>query len=67
MQMRDVDHTNPYTNAPFGPTFHSNQAVAADGGRESTEETMADVSHEPPNEGATRAFERGTEGRDETV
>jgi len=32
-------------------------------------ETMRDVEHEPPHEGegATRAFERGTEGRDETV
>jgi len=31
-------------------------------------ETMADVNHEPPNgDGANRAFERGTEGRTETV
>ena len=67
MEMRNVDHTNPHTNEPFGPTFYSNKAVAADGGHETTDETMADVSHESPNEGATRSFERGTEGRDETV
>jgi hypothetical protein len=30
-------------------------------------ETMDDVSHEPPSEGANRAFERGTEGRTDTV
>jgi len=30
-------------------------------------ETMEDVSHEPPAEGANRAFERGTEGRTDTV
>jgi len=35
---------------------------------EGDEETMADVSHTPPNgDGANRVFERGTEGRDETV
>jgi hypothetical protein len=31
------------------------------------EMTMADVSHEPPTEGAHRSFERGTEGRTDSV
>ena len=31
-------------------------------------QTMADVDHTPPHgEGAARAFERGTEGRSDTV
>jgi hypothetical protein len=34
---------------------------------EDTTETMADVDHEPPTRGATRAFERGGEGRERTV
>jgi hypothetical protein len=75
-EMREVDHTHPHTNTAFGRTFrHGGVAVAADGGEagagsaeDSTEEpTMADVSHEPPNEGASRSFERGTEGRTDTV
>ena len=31
------------------------------------DEEMEDVDHESPNEGANRTFERGTEGRDESV
>jgi len=57
-------------------------AIVADGGREDDEETvqdvtiseeavqnetMQDVEHESPTEGASRSFERGTEGRDERV
>ena len=30
-------------------------------------ETMEDVVHEAPTDGAKRTFERGNEGRDETV
>jgi len=44
--------------------------VAADGGErdgEDADETMEDIDHEAPGEGVTRAYERGTEGRDETV
>ncbi|WP_135303114.1 hypothetical protein [Haloarcula amylovorans] len=73
--MGDVDHTHPHTNETFGAAFKRGPAVAADGGERSSEhdaedeadETMADVDHEAPGEGVTRAYERGTEGRDETV
>ena len=46
--------------------------ASPDGGTEETPsdpetQRMEDVNHEPPSEGANRAFERGTEGRDETV
>ena len=75
MEMRDIDHTHPHTGEPFGKQYYDAGAVAADGGREAaTEEddeqrteTMADVDHEPPTEGASRSFERGSEGREETV
>jgi len=71
-QMRDVDHTHPHTNETFGAAFTRGPAVAADGGSdiERTDETaatMADVDHDSPDEGVDRAYERGTEGRDETV
>ncbi|MBX0294427.1 hypothetical protein [Haloarcula nitratireducens] len=71
--MGDVDHTHPHTNETFGAAFKRGPAVAADGGERDAEdeteaeETMADVDHEAPGEGVTRAYERGTEGRDETV
>ncbi len=87
--MKDVSHTNPYTDESFGETvvFRRGQTVAADGGErtdgsrsssgrrsdggrreESEKQTMKDVSHTPPTgDGAMRVFERGTEGRDETV
>jgi hypothetical protein len=69
--MREVDHTHPHTDEPFGEMHNRGSVVAADGGTsESAEEstqTMDDVSHEPPSEGANRAFERGTEGRTDTV
>ena len=70
--METVSHTNPYTDESFGETvvFRRGQTVVADGGRrEGTEtQTMKDVSHTPPTgDGAMRVFERGTEGRDETV
>jgi hypothetical protein len=71
MQMEDVDHTNPYTDRPFGETVAFERGVvAADGGRPDADDdrTMAEVSHTPPHgEGAMRAFERGTEGRADTV
>jgi hypothetical protein len=70
--MQDVDHTHPHTDEPFGGVFGRGPEVAADGGRadaaEDSERTMETVDHEPPTgEGANPAFERGTEGRDETV
>ena len=47
------------------------EAVAADGGSadgaDESRETMADVDHDSPDEGVDRAYERGTEGRDESV
>jgi len=71
MTMKDVDHTHPHTNEAFGELHNRGAVVAADGGHpaedEAETERMEDVSHEPPSEGANRAFERGTEGRDETV
>jgi len=42
----------------------------SDGGQadaDETTETMADVDHDSVDEGVDRAYERGTEGRDETV
>ncbi|SFS05956.1 hypothetical protein SAMN05216559_2950 [Halomicrobium zhouii] len=75
--MQDVDHTHPHTDEPFGAAFRRGPDVAADGGErtgsESTDEqqtddeAMEDVDHESPTEGANRTFERGTEGRDESV
>jgi hypothetical protein len=68
--MRSVEHTHPETNATFGAVFRRGPVVAADGGErdgEQAEETMEDIDHEAPGEGVTRAYERGTEGRDETV
>ncbi|MFB6074497.1 MAG: hypothetical protein ABEJ89_05750 [Haloarculaceae archaeon] len=69
-RMRDVDHTHPHTDEPFGAAFRRGPDVAADGGaRDETPatETMADVDHEKPTEAVDRVFERGTEGRDERV
>jgi len=87
--MKDVSHTNPYTDEPFGDAcaFERGPVVAADGGSRDEadgvsepsgvteptgieEQTMKDVSHTPPHADAgdvNRVFERGTEGRDETV
>jgi len=68
MKMEEIDHTNPQTDESFAASFRRGQVVAADGGtEESATETMRDVSHEAPTEGANRTFERGTEGRDGTV
>jgi len=72
MPMEDVDHTNPHTDESFGQTqtFRRGTVVAADGGDPDPEEdddTMEDVEHESPSEGANRTFERGTEGRTDTV
>ena len=72
-EMQDVDHTHPHTDEPFGGAFRRGPDVAADGGKraadaeERDDETMEDVDHESPTEGANRTFERGTEGRDESV
>ena len=67
MKMRDIDHTHPHTGTAFGRNYYDSGAVAADGGHEPEEQTMDDVDHEPPSEGATRAFERGTEGRERSA
>jgi len=82
MEMGDIDHTNPHTDEPFVETFRRGQVVAADGGeRDAVDpetvdgvdpddiepETMEDVAHEAPTDGANRTFERGNEGRDDTV
>jgi len=68
-QMQDVDHTHPHTNETFGDAFARGPAVAADGGStdEEPSETMADVDHTSEDEGVDRAYERGTEGRTDTV
>jgi len=71
-QMSDVDHTNPHTDETFGAAFRRGPDVAADGGRanaeDTDEQTMDDVDHEPPEgEGANPAYERGTEGRADSV
>jgi hypothetical protein len=70
-EMGDIDHTHPHTNEPFGEMHNRGAVVAADGGAADADadggaERMEDVHHEPPAEGANRAFERGTEGRTET-
>ncbi|AHB65489.1 hypothetical protein HISP_05500 [Haloarcula hispanica N601] len=69
--MGSIEHTHPETNGTFGAVFRRGPVVAADGGErdaeEETDETMEDIDHEAPDEGVTRAYERGTEGRDETV
>jgi hypothetical protein len=77
--MGDIDHTNPYTGESFGErvqVFDRGTTIAADGGHDedatdegTDEETMKDVDHEPPNEsdGANRVYERGTEGKDDSV
>jgi hypothetical protein len=69
-ELQDIDHTHPYTDEPFVESFRRGQLVADGGETDATEEaddTMEDVAHTSPNEGANRTFERGREGRDETV
>jgi hypothetical protein len=80
--MKDISHTNPYTGESFGEqvqVFDRGTTVAADGGEPGADgptdttrtdaQTMKDVDHTPPNEsdGVNRVYERGTEGRDESV
>ena len=68
--MRNVDHTHPVTDRPFGERFDPTTAIAADGGERDAADPdqMADVDHETPDgDGADPVFERGTEGRDEDV
>ena len=70
--MADVDHTHPHTNEAFGAgAFTRGQSVAADGGERSDDaeetQTMNAVDHESPGGGVTRTYERGTEGRTDTV
>lgn len=72
MTMRESDHTHPDTDEPFGLTFRRDPAVVTDGGTPDdnapeTTDTMADISHRAPTEGAIRSFERGTEGREQSV
>jgi hypothetical protein len=70
--MKNVDHTHPHTDEAFGQTqtFRRGVVIAADGGEadaESESDTIGDVGHESPTDGTKRAFERGTEGRTDTV
>lgn len=65
--MQEIDHTHPETNVPFGMNYYDSGTVAADGGQKRVAGTMADVDHEGPTAGATRSFERGSEGRDGQV
>ena len=78
--MKDVSHTNPKTGRPFGDAVAFRRgAVAADGGERgeaadneedsaTDTETMADVSHTAPDgDSPQRTFERGTEGRADSV
>jgi len=68
--MRSVEHTHPKTSSTFGAVFRRGPVVAADGGErdgEDADEAMEDIDHEAPGEGVNRTYERGTEGRDETV
>ena len=70
-QMRDVDHTHPHTGEAFGFRLQRG-TIVADGGEEQRsepdDETMADVTHDTEeDEATTRTFERGTEGRGDTV
>ena len=69
--MQDVDHTHPHTGEAFGFRFQRG-TVVADGGEDQPtatgEATMADVRHDTEeDEATTRTFERGTEGREDTV
>jgi len=66
--MAEFSHGNPYTGETFGDemAFERGPAVAADGGKADAkkrdDETMADVDHEHPEDGAAdanRVFERG--------
>jgi hypothetical protein len=70
-EMGDIDHTNPFADDPFVRTYRRGRVVAADGGEpdaaDGEDETMDEVSHTSPTEGANRTFERGAEGRDESV
>jgi len=68
--MRDVDHTHPVTDRPFGERFDPTTAIAADGGERGAADPdrMANLDHETPaGDGADPAFERGTERRDDSV
>jgi len=57
--MGNVDQTHPHTNEPFGQSFHGPWPVT-DGGRETrTAQTMTDIAHEAPTDGAGRTFQRG--------
>ncbi len=75
--MRDVSHTNPYTNESMGTVFEHGVTIVADGGRDPEREgepvddgrTMKDVEHTPPHdegEATDRVFARGGEDVEET-
>jgi len=66
MKMQDIEHTHPHTGTAFGRNYYDSGVVAAEGGHEGSEETMEDIDHDNA-EGADRAFERGTEGRERSV
>jgi|GEM_PF-1194813 hypothetical protein len=70
--MREVSHTNPYTNESMGSLFEHGVTVVADGGERNAVEastttdeddesadSMKEVSHEAPEGGhGNRMFER---------
>jgi hypothetical protein len=71
-EMGEVDHTHPITDRPFGERFDPTTAVVADGGErgagDADPDRMGGVDHETPDgDGADPVFERGTEGRDDSV
>jgi hypothetical protein len=72
-RLGEISHTHPDTNEAFGDAmaYHRGPTVAADGGAnqpERSDDRLRDVDHEPPaGEGAQGAYDRGTEGRSESV
>jgi len=71
-RLREVSHTNPYTNESMGSVFEHGVTVVADGGRrdavdaaaeqdgaDGSSDGMKQVSHEAPTGGhGNRMFER---------
>jgi hypothetical protein len=62
-EMKDVQHTHPYTGETFGQVYRRGPAVADGGDRRETDseaEEMADVDHTPrEGEGADDVWTRG--------
>ena len=74
--MREVNHTNPYTDEAFGDTvaYSRGRVAVVDGGEANTEsgggeeaendETIGDVDHTPREDAPStnEVYERGAEG-----